>query len=309
MIIVLIAFAVVLSLPVFETSIAYGASSSEGLSVDPIFQDLEMENGSEIETNIFITNTTSEPQEVAISAIDIAQESLTGKLLFVEENTSDYPHSLTPYMIFDKDRFVVLPGATESLTVYIEDREAIKPGGHYASVLVKAVDAEESTDTTTVLPTLASVLFIRKTGALNINYQLQNLTGLDNVQTSFPKNIRARFTNDGNSHITPRGTVKISGWNNRVLSQSVLNPDSAVLFPNTQRDIGSTTQLQSRLFPIEILTLEFDYRDNSENSLRTETLRGLYIHPLVIAVVFGSILMLFIRKYKFKKLLKKPKEK
>lgn len=312
----------------FEPAMIFAANSSEGLSVDPIFQDLELENGKEVETVIYISNHTSEPQEVAISAIDIAQESLTGKLIFITEDASDYPHSLTPYMTFDKDRFIILPGATESLTIYVEDREGLKPGGHYAAVLVEAQagistggssetsaeDAEAAsntgniennagnTDQTTVLPALASILFIKKTGVLNIDYQVQNLSGVKNLQTSFPKNIRAKFTNDGNSHITPRGVVRITGWKDRILSQTILNPNSSVLFPNTQRELNSPTELQQKIFPFEPLKLEFHYRDNSESELQVKTLRGFYIHPLLIIIGFVIILLLIIRRIRiFKK--------
>lgn len=281
---------------VFSKSESYAASSSEGLSVDPVFQDLTLENGKEIETAIYISNDTIEPQEVEISAIDITQESLTGKLIFLAEDLIEYPHSLAPYIKFDKDRFVILPGTKEQLTAFIEDRENIKPGGHYAAILVKA-QSKGNDNKTTVLPALASILFIKKTGNILIKYELQNLSGLNKIQTTVPEVIATHFFNDGNVHFTPRGIIEISGWSGRILGQKIFNPDSSVLFPDTQRVLNTQIDMQVKPWLIEPLKLKFSYRDASESELRVRTVQGIYIHSMLLKIILVLILIIVVWRF------------
>jgi hypothetical protein len=280
-------------------------SVSEGLTIDPVFQDLPLNEGDEISSTIFISNTTAEPQEIAVSAIDITQENLTGKLIFLAEDLVGYPHSLAPYITFDKDKFIIPPYAQEKLLVTIEDRDSLRPGGHYAAIVVKA-ESSSTTDRTTVLPGLASVFLLRKTGNLTIDYELQSLSGLNKLQFAMPNEINMRFDNTGNTHITPRGIVKLSGWQGRIISQTILNPESSVIFPDTQRSLRTYLSPQTQLWIIEPLKLEFSYRDNSEDELKVQFISGWFIHPgilfaLLTTVGLGLLLIIWNNRKKIRK--------
>lgn len=260
---------------------------SEGFTLDPIFQELTLTDEQEITATISITNDTQEPQEVAVHATDITQEQLTGKLRFTDGFQGTYPYSLAPFIRFDKDRFVIPPQETELLEVTFENRETLKPGGHYAAVVVKP-QVGITTQKTTILPGLTSVFFVRKLGGVLIKHQLESLEGVSTFMIQLPETIAATLINSGNSHLIPRGTVRVTGWNSRLLLQKVFNPNSSVLFPETTRMIVEQLQFQHQPWLLEPLTLTLEYRDTTESTTISKSISGLYIHPILIISILGG---------------------
>lgn len=280
---------ILLSLLFFFPTQVSANTSAEGFIVDPIFRELDLSDQNSVETNISITNETDQPQEVVIYARDITQEPITGKLLFIDGYQGQYPHSLAPYIRFDKDRFVVPAGQTEQLQVTVENRDSLNPGGHYTAIIVEAQIAEFS-EKTAIFPGLASVLFVRKLGGIQIAYTLEKISGLSKINLQLPNQIETTFYNDGNTHSILRGFFKVTGWNERLLAQTVFNPDSSVIFPSTKRSMNTNVRFQEMPWLLEPITLEFTYRDTSETEFKTITLSGLYVHPvLLISILIGIV--------------------
>lgn len=280
----------------FFTRPVTATTTAEGITVDPIFQSLDLENQENIQTTLSISNSTSQPQEVVVYARDIAQEPLTGKLLFIGGFQEEYPHSLAPYIRFDKDRFVIPAGQTEQLQVTIENRDNLNPGGHYTAVVVEAQIAE-NTDKTTIFPGLTTVFFVKKLGGVRIAYNLESLSGFSRFNIQLPQQIETTIHNSGNTHSIPRGVFKITGWNNRLLAQTVFNPDSSVIFPTTKRSMITHISFQQTPLLFEPITLSFSYRDTSESEYHTTTLSGFYIHPLVlVSILIGSVTVIWSLK-------------
>lgn len=279
----LIAVAVLLLFPRQVTA----TTTAEGIIVDPIFQELDLLDQENIQTTISITNSTDQPQEVIVYARDISQEALTGKLIFIDGYQTEYPHSLAPYIRFDKDRFVVPAGKTEQLQITVENRESLNPGGHYTAIIVEAQIAETS-EKTTIFPGLTSVFFVRKTGGIQIKYTLEEMAGFKKISLEPPTHLTTTFVNTGNTHIIPRGVVKVTGWNNRLLAQTVYNPDSSVILPTTKRSMQTQLTFQQDPWLFEPISLTFSYRDTSERAFQTTTLSGFYIHPiLLVSILIG----------------------
>jgi len=223
-----------------KNAIAEDTRKSAGFSMNPFFQEITLNKDQDRAGFVLeISNNTSSPAVFNLSVIDFGAMDESGGVAFLgssEDLMNKY--SLASWVSLQKDAIVLNPGETQSVDIFIENKESLSPGGHYAAILAKleneSADSAENKLEIALQPSFASLIFARKVGGEIQSLALKDVER-DNTMISLAEKIQLRFQNTGNVHIAPRGTVKIIDPLGREISNGVINNESALILPETFR--------------------------------------------------------------------------
>lgn len=276
------------------------------LVADPAYQEIEIDDDTDVtEAVITYKNTSDKAQQIEFFAYDFKQNDHFGSIALLENFSGDYLYTLASFLSFEKNSLIVAPFSEEKLVVRITDKQTLSPGGHYAAVIARSVDDKPS-DHQKILPAISSLLLIRKKGGERVHLSLKEIQWSPGfLETIIPKKINLSFENEGNVHITPRGTVKFKDIFGRVVAQGIINDSSLYILPTTLRRIPVTIQRSRWLFPIMIVNVEVDGNSNFGDSTFSSNLSFLFIDFKLISLVVVILILRFWINRRSKKLAAK----
>lgn len=282
---------------------------ADGITIDPAFQEIVLSEEQPIASaSLSIKSEYEVPVELEVFAYDFMQVDHFGSLSLLNGFETAYPHTLASFLRLSEDRFVLDAYGTSTLTIRVQNRDTLDPGGHYAAVILRQVS--DANNTRQVLPAVSSLVLLRKQGAERFHLSIDRVELTEQaLRFSIPEDIAIIFRNEGNTHLTPRGSVRLYDVFNRSVYDGVLNTESVYVLPGTQRRIVVPIQKIRTILPIMILSLQIDgsgepgqYPFRYENSF-------LYIQPLTLAIccIVSMLTTLFIIKKYRKKRVRKDK--
>ncbi|MFZ1721518.1 MAG: hypothetical protein WAU07_03360 [Microgenomates group bacterium] len=271
---------------------------AKGVTVSPSFQEIELERDvPEASASFLLKNDHEVPVEFEVFAYDFQQKDHFGSLALLDGFETAYAHTLASFLRFNEDRIVLEPTEEKEISVTIQNRDTLSPGGHYAAIIMRQVQNEG--EIREVLPALSTLLLIRKTGAERFHLTIDRVDwNPSSVRFSIPDTVPVIFRNDGNTHVTPRGTVKFFDLFNRVTHQGIVNQDSVFVLPGTNRRIPIVIKSSRWNSPIMFVTMTLDGTTTpGDVSYRYED-SFLYIQPVALLGLIGAIggLIFYIRK-------------
>lgn len=269
-----------------------------GVTISPAFQDVSLQPTDAEKTFTFsVTNNTAEPVEFSLSLSDFGSLNETGGVLFVgqQKNTASYRYGLVSWATLEKDRIVVEPKATEKVPVTITNKESMAPGGHYGAIVVTPVQNDADPSKVTIRQQLTSLLFVKKIGGQVYRMNLQDISVGQHV-FSTPKDLTLRFQNSGNVHVVPRGIVTVSDASGRPVKQGIVNDGSAIILPQTFRQVTVPLEGTNRAWLPGRYTLKVAYRYDGATSLQYKETSFYYLSgwAIVLFAVFLLILLLLL---------------
>jgi hypothetical protein len=123
-----------------------------------------------------------------------------------------------------------------------------------------------------------------------------------------PERIGVRFSNDGNVHVIPRGTVRISDPLGRTIKKATINQSSGLVLPQTKRYFDESFQTLGLAWLPGQYSLRIEYRYDGKDSFEVSGEKYWYWPPFSMALfgVFVGIIFLAkkqirLRKQKIKK--------
>lgn len=216
--------------------------------------------------------------------------------------TASAETALTTTTTITPDKFTLEPNGSATVQVTINDSTALRPGGHFAALLITQTGAPNSSNLSLQAAISASIYVIKEDGALR-NIVAKNVSTNRNI-FSLPSLADVAFFNNGNVNVVPRGTLTITkSGNSTPISRAVINPTSIPLFSR------QTTKLQSSFnrvaSPLKVgkydLKLQYSYiGDTREHSLTTSFwyIPKIYGLGALIAVAF----VVYFINYKHRKI-------
>ncbi len=210
-----------------------------GFVISPAFQEVGVAAGQpQAQFQIKLTNRTGQDQNFRLSTTDFGSLDEEGGVAFLGQPTSELQHryGLASWMTLGSNAVFVPAGASASLTVYIDNRASLAPGGHYGAVLATAVTegGQPSGDHVGVQQVLSSLVLADKTGGEVHDLRLVSQTA--NGQTwRLPGQSEQRFQNAGNVHVIPRGIVEVKDPLGRVVGRGAMNAESGMILPESFR--------------------------------------------------------------------------
>jgi hypothetical protein len=272
-----------------------------GFSIDPFFQEVTIQPEQK-ESQFFLTveNTTETPAIFHISVLDFGALDESGGVAFLGASDLERKYGLASWISLEIDALVINPNEKQQVRVTIENKESLSPGGHYAALFLKMDSDEKSSGNekksseVAFNPSLASLIFVRKLGGeiYGMDFKEQEL---QNNLWKNPASIKLRFQNTGNTHIAPRGVIKIIDPLGREVIRGIINPESAIILPETFRVFPVALKKIALSFLPGRYTLSIEYRYDGKEEFMIDKSRFTFIPPISIAA--GLILIAGIMGY------------
>lgn len=274
------------------------AAPASGITMSPFQQQITMlSTQSQQQYTVRYTNNTATLQELRITARDFGSLNDTGGVLFGVQSAYTQRYGLASWLRFDTDTLLLAPGESKSILVTVDNRSSLQPGGHYAAVVATVSGLEKPYgNAVSVNQQLLSLLFLTKTGGERYDLKLDQLSHNGNW-LHLPRKVKIRFQNPGNVHVIPRGLVQLKSPNGTVLAQGVINSESALVLPESYREMYVELKSTQRAFPFPgMYQLAVQYRYEGLDGFATKTYRlsfinaGMYMVFIIFALCGGWFL-------------------
>jgi hypothetical protein len=268
-------------------------AAGTGFVVTPAFQDVDIRaDQPRVEYSLQLANQTPHDQNFRLSAIDFGSLDEQGGVAFLGQpaNELDHRYGLASWMILENDTVFVPAGGSQEITVTIDNRASLAPGGHYGALLATAVTDTGQPITVPqvgIKEVLSSLVLATKEGGLEENLKMVSQSANGNAST-LPSTIEHRFQNTGNVQLVPRGVVEVIDPLGRAVERGVIDEDSGEILPESFR------RYKTSLIPLATAWLPgryrivSNYRYDGTDTLKTLTTTTWYA-GLVIVWIVGLI--------------------
>ena len=288
-------FLVIALLYTVATPTALSAAAPAGISITPAVRQVTVTSGSSqtgVQFEIGNTGSTIEQYHLQLSDFMAAESRGDSALLKLDNPETSSAHRLTPWASLDKTLIEVAPGASQRVTVRINDDSTLLPGGHYGALLVTGGSGQNGSGASHVslLESVSGLIFLTKSGGET--YGL-NLTGVksDTAITDDGANLALMFQNTGNVHVVPRGIARVFDPTGKLVSQGTLNIDSAIILPQTNRSLLAKMHSVGRSELPGRYKLNVEYRRDGSETLTTSNLNFYYAPPTSIYVTIILLIL------------------
>ncbi len=280
--------AVLFSIIFFRPALAAEKKNSS-LEVSPAYIDVSLEKPDEVQKiEIVFTNHSASALTLQIFPIDFKQADDFGAIQMLM-NSGSYSYSLSSFLSLEADTVLLDAGQKKSFMVTIKNRDDLSPGGHYAAVVAKVINPNQ-TEAPTVSPAVSSLILLRKLGGERFNLSLKDVNWPDNsIVFEFPREINLTFQNEGNIHVIPYGRIDITDMFGRLIFKGIVNTSSAAVFPESRRHIFVDMEKVEKYFPISFNTISIKGQDSLRKVSYSYSESFLYVNPKII---LGFVLIL-----------------
>jgi hypothetical protein len=290
---------------------AYTAATQKptGLTISPAFQQVNINLGTSSQPLSFsITNNKSTAQNLKLSTTDFNTLGESGGLFFVGANPTDLQkkYGLTKWLELPFTELTIQPGQTTTINAQVLNLASLNPGGHYGAINVSVDNDFRSTaNNITIHPVASTLIFVTKLGGDTHKLSLANVK-LHHSLFSLPASADLRFQNVGNTHLVPRGIIKILSPSGQVISQGTINENSDLILPQTFRIY--TVPLRSIISANAPgkYKIEVDFRFDGVDQYRAYQTSFWYLPVVRVLVVCLVIIIIGLVIYK---LLRRRKSK
>lgn len=274
------------------------AQTQNGISVSPAYQEVELKS-EQAQVEFSYTNLSDETLQLSFRAIDLKPED-NGQLNLFRNLQGIYPYHLANYLSLSSDSLTLEPKSSQKISVRVNNREDLSPGGHYGAILSSLVPLTD--EVKNIQAAVSPVVIVRKTSGEIKDFRLQDLK-IDSASiVKFPQSVLLQFENIGNVHLQPRGLVTITDIFGQTVLQVPINEESSYLFPDTKREFRVKLQKTSTYWPIMKYWVTAQGSDMEETVYFDKNQVFIYIQPLVILVLLGflAILAIIIKRHRNK---------
>lgn len=282
------------------------AAEAAAITVSPAFQDILLPGAvSSKDVSVTFSNQSSSAQTYRLSAVDFGSLDESGGVAFLGVPNSELEHryGLVSWITLEKDQIFLPPAGSAKVTVHIDNRASLAPGGHYAAILATSTGEPDATQDKTKVnlrQIIASLLLVRKEGGAEIGLNAAGITLGAHGLYNLPKLVTLRFQNPGNVHVVPRGTVIVKDPSGRAVLTGLINENSEIILPQSFRQIRVTlTTLKSAWAPGRYVLIS-SFRYDGTSDLRTSKVSFWYMGmalTILFLTLLGGTIAVIITKY------------
>jgi hypothetical protein len=291
---------------------ARAQSDGPALQISPFYSDVKIgQEEAEKKIEFKLTNNSDSDTEVKLSFIDLGSMEESGGVAFQgldpKNLTQGGKYSLANWVDLERDRLAIKPGATEEAVLTINNKGDLSPGGHYGALLVRSdISPGPGSSGTTINPVLSAVVFLNKLGGEKYNLALDNVK-IKKFLFTFPEKVELLFSNKGNTHVVPRGTISIKDlWGNTV-ANSVINPESRYVFPETEKLFATPIKIIAGMKMSGRYEMIVNYRFDGKEEFDSQKMEFYYINPVQAGLALLLTILLF-SSILYRSIIKAPKK-
>ncbi len=272
-------------------------AQNNGVMMSPPFADVEIAKGDlEKDLVIELTNQSQTTITLNLSVVDFGSLDESGGVAFLTGNSQpgDRKYALASWMSLEKDWVVIDPGKKETVKVAILNKESLSGGGHYGAVLATLKTEEKpKADMVGFNQALATLVYVQKSGGEIKSLIYKSVDYVTNW-LKLPSQMKIRFENNGNTHLTPRGKVEINdAWGN-IVSKGIINDSSGRIIPESFRLFSvSLKQNQGWLWPGKY-QIKIDFRYDGKEDFQSVKIEYKYVGKegiilLAVVIILGAV--------------------
>lgn len=280
----------------FGTSSIVQAYEQLGLSISPPLTDVTIASGDEWTSVVNVTNPNSYDISLSLSVMNVEAEDEEGHVRFVPMlETSDelQGRTLADWIALPADAITLSAGSNAQVTFTVSVPMDASPGGHYATILVSGRPVDETADdlSVQVSSALSSLLFVRVPGDIVESGAITSFSG-------GPSFFSLTFENNGNVHLRPEGSIKVTNlWGREVATLSMSEDNQlGYVLPDSARTFSLAWNDSSIHVGPYRATATLTYGSKNEQALLATTTVWIIPFPLLLFILITTLtLLLFMR--------------
>jgi len=279
--------------------------SYKGLSLTPAIVNVNVDQALQTTSvDIVVSNDQNHPVLLGVSSVDFKSLNQTGGVAFIGSGSK---YGLADWLTLPKGPVTISPHSSRTVSVGVDDRSDLSPGGHYAAILFKDLASSgQANNQVGFNQVLASLVFLKKSGGEVFGLSLAK-PAISAGWLKMPSNLDLLITNTGNTQTAPRGIVSITDPLGRQIKRGIINPDSNLVLPGSARlyqtslNNGVSPWLPGRY------TLTVTYRPDDIGRAKTASYSFIYLSLPFLLIVLAPLvgIALTIRSYILRKRPKK----
>jgi hypothetical protein len=276
----------------------------QGITVSPAFQQVSVPDGAAQQpVNFSLTNNESAPLVVNLSTADFNTLDESGGLFFVGTNPTalQKKYGLAKWLSLPEQQITLLPKQTKIINANILNLSDFNGGGHYGALMIALAGGQSGANSVGVKPIASSLLFVTKVPGDTHRLSLSNVY-VKHSLVSLPKNVTLRFFNNGNTHVVPRGTVRLTNPRDQLVSQGIIDQNSGIILPGSYRVYQVNLNEVSSANAVGSYQLTVDFRFDGINQIRRYQTSFAYV-PIVyvtalVIILIGLVVLVIIIMHK-----------
>lgn len=201
------------------------------MTITPPTASFELNPGDTAEGQMKLINDSPNPITFNVGVQDYIVVDTIGTPNILPPNTLNAKYSAASWIGVTPSRFTVMPGQRQTVDYFIQIPRDAKPGGHYAAAIYTADSKTEQQTGSAVSAQIGTLFYVTVKGPVTENASVTKFF-TNSFQEYGPVKILTQIKNMGGLHISPKGTVQVTGlFFNKTQDLPTHN-----IFPETSRD-------------------------------------------------------------------------
>ena len=279
-----------------QTEQVFEQKNTEKITLEPALQEVVIANDARTTVPIVLENTSSVEQRFNLRVVDFGSLDESGGVAFLGSG-DPREYEAAKWMEIPVTDILVAPQSQTRVDVTIKNDDTFSPGGHYGAVLFENDTPDTGAADTAriaVRQVFSALVYVRKVGGEVFSFRLESKEYRTQLWR-LPETVSLRFTNEGNVHVIPRGTVRISDPLGRTIKKATINQSSGLVLPNTKRRFDERfVSLAPAWLPGQY-SIRVEYRYDGKDSFEVSGEKYWYWPPVttgILIVILGGFLML-----------------
>jgi hypothetical protein len=223
---------------------ASGSNQPVGIGISPTYQNVTIGNSQPSATYYMtLANNTTVAESFKLSTVDFGSLNDSGGVAFLGDSSGSFAqkYGLAKWMTLGESALIISPGASEKVSVTVNNAPSLSVGGHYGAVLATVnttSSANAPKSRVGVIEVLSSLILLIKAGGPMPDLQLISEKLNANI-FEIPTDVSTKFQNEGDVHVVPRGIVEIHDPTGRIVARTSINIGSGIILPSTVRQYST----------------------------------------------------------------------
>ncbi len=179
-----------------------------GIAVSPPTFEVSSNPGDDISNVIRVQNLSEEPMTVTSETRNFTALGDEGAVGLTDEETG---FSLAKWVTVTPVTATIEPKQSFTFAYTIEVPSNAEPGGHFGSVIFRTTAVSNNNTTgTSVAQEVGSLLLVKVSGDVREKLKFDSFVAKQSFYEYGPVDLELKFTNTGNVHVKPTGSVIIT---------------------------------------------------------------------------------------------------
>ncbi len=249
--------------------------------------------GDTLTEKLKVNNSSVTEGTYQVQVEDFRAQGDDGSVDLVEDGSPRTSYSLASWITTEPSSFTVAAGQEKVVTFTIKIPKTGEPGGHYASVLIKKA-GQTAPGSASVDSRIGSLVLLRVSGNVTESLTLDSFT-TDSYSQYGPVNFKLLFTNNGNVHIAPTGTIVISNLFGQKVKEIPVS--GANVLPGANRLVTATWD-STNLVGRYTATYQATYGTPKQNLAATVSFVVFPVYLIFVVIIVIALVYLLIAKRK-----------